>query len=81
VLKEQCAKWERCPTIHRRQNCGQGKLMIMKSGDQIITEGKEDVVMWDVGGKRGMHTEFWWGNHLEDLGVDGKIIFKCIFKI
>ena len=28
-----------------------------------------------------MHTEFWWGNHLEDLGVDGKIIFKRIFKI
>jgi hypothetical protein len=22
-----------------------------------------------------------WGNHLEDIGVDGKIIFKRIFKI
>jgi hypothetical protein len=55
--------------------------MIMMTGDQIITEGKEDGVCEMYGGKRGMHTEFWWGNHLEDLGVDGRIIFKCIFKI
>ena len=32
-----------------------------------------------------MHTEFWWGNlkernHLEDLGVDERIIIKIIFK-
>ena len=32
-----------------------------------------------------MHTEFWWGNvregdHLEDLGVDGRLILKWIFK-
>jgi len=32
-----------------------------------------------------VHTAFWWGNqrergHLEDLGVDGRIILKPIFK-
>ena len=32
-----------------------------------------------------MHTGFWWGRPLErgrlfDLGVDGRIIFNCIFN-
>jgi hypothetical protein len=32
-----------------------------------------------------MHTGFWWGNvregdHLEDLGVNGKIILQWLFK-
>ena len=36
-------------------------------------------------GRGELHTGFWWGNlrergHLEDLGVDGMIILKLIFK-
>ena len=32
-----------------------------------------------------MYTGFWWGNlresnHLEDSGVDGRIILRCIFR-
>jgi hypothetical protein len=32
-----------------------------------------------------MHTEFWWGNlresdHLEDTGIDGRIILKWMFR-
>jgi hypothetical protein len=32
-----------------------------------------------------VHTEFWWGdlrerNHLEHLGIDGRIILKWIFE-
>ena len=35
--------------------------------------------MWHVGGKKVVHTAFWWGDvrekdHSEDLGIDGKII-------
>jgi hypothetical protein len=37
------------------------------------------------GGKREVHTGFWWGDlregdHLGDPGVDGRIIVKWIFK-
>jgi hypothetical protein len=37
------------------------------------------------GGKREMHTGFWWGNlregdHLRDPGGDGRMILKRIFK-
>jgi len=36
-------------------------------------------------GERRRYTGFWWGNlreedHLEDPGIDGSIIFKCIFR-
>jgi hypothetical protein len=37
------------------------------------------------GGKREVHTGFWWGDlrsgdHFGDPGVDGRIILKWIFK-
>jgi len=40
-----------------------------------------------VGGGRGeVHTAFGWRNlmerdHMEEIGVDGMIILKCIFKM
>jgi len=37
------------------------------------------------GGKVEVHTGFWWGNlkerdHLEDLGIDRRIILQWIFQ-
>jgi len=36
-------------------------------------------------GGEEVYTEFWWGNlrergHLEDPGVDGRIILRCLFR-
>ena len=41
--------------------------------------------MWHVWGTGEVHMGVWWGDlteeaHLEDLGVDGRIILKCMFK-
>jgi hypothetical protein len=27
-----------------------------------------------------VHKGFWWGDHLEDKGIDGRIILKWLFK-
>jgi hypothetical protein len=39
--------------------------------------------MWHVWETGEVHTGFWWGDvrertHLEDLGVDSRIILQCI---
>lgn len=41
--------------------------------------------MYHLCGRGELHTGFWWGtleerDHLEDLGLDGRIILKLIFK-
>ena len=40
--------------------------------------------VWGGGGRREVNSGFWWGNlrgrdHMEDPGVDGRIILNCIF--
>jgi len=71
---------EKVPHITQKAKLRTGQTDIMMTGDQIITEGKEDGVcgMYD---RKEECIQFWWGNHLEDLGVDGKIIFRLIFNI
>ena len=41
--------------------------------------------MWHVPGREEVRTGFWWGDlrgrgHLEDLGIDRKIILKWILR-
>jgi len=42
-------------------------------------------VMYHAWGRTEIYTRFWWGNlreraHLEDSGVDGRIILRWIFR-
>ena len=53
------------------------------SDDQI--ENREMVGGLTVRSRGEVHTVFWWGNlserdHLEDLGVDGRIILRWIIR-
>jgi hypothetical protein len=41
--------------------------------------------MYHIWGRGEVHTGFWWGdlretNHLEDPGIDGRIILKWMFS-
>ena len=40
---------------------------------------------YHIWGRGEVYTGFWWGNlrardHLEDAGIDGRIILRCIFS-
>jgi hypothetical protein len=52
---------------------------------RVVKSGMRWVGMWHVYGTEELHAEFWWGSvragdNLEDLGEDGRIIFKWTLK-
>jgi len=52
---------------------------------RVITRRIRYAGMWLVCERGEMNREVWWGNLkprdcLEDLGVDGRIILKCMLK-
>jgi hypothetical protein len=54
------------------------------SGDKI-EKNDMDVACSAYGGEERWYTGFWWGNlkergHLEDPGVDGRLILRWIFR-
>jgi len=43
------------------------------------------IYTWHIGGRRELHTWLWWVNlkvkvHLEDLGMDRRIVLKWVVK-
>jgi hypothetical protein len=54
------------------------------SGDQI-EKNEMDWACRTYGGREVVHTGFWWGHlrerhHLEDPGLDGRIVLRWIFR-
>jgi hypothetical protein len=52
---------------------------------QVIKSRRDGQDMWHVWGRGEVCTEFRWGNltvktHLGDLGLDRRILLKCILK-
>jgi hypothetical protein len=76
------------PTDWRRlHNVELYDLYYLRNNSPVINSGR---IGWAgnvalTGDRRKLHTGFWWGNmreryHLEDPGVDERIIIKWIFK-